>query len=96
VKSRDRLLKSFSPKPSGGVPAVVVGGGGLGKRSSVSVGWEELGCEEGSFKCLVHTLIAALLLSNVLVTCEDVLLVATATNMLHTGGSSINFNASIW
>jgi hypothetical protein len=48
------------------VPAVVVGGGGLGKRSSVSVGWEELGCEEGSFKCLVHTLIAALLLSNVL------------------------------
>jgi hypothetical protein len=36
VKSRDRLLITFSPKPSE-VPAAAVGGGGLGKRrSSVS------------------------------------------------------------
>ena len=36
MKFHDRLLMSFSPKPSRGAPAVIVGGGGLGNRSSVS------------------------------------------------------------
>jgi hypothetical protein len=30
----------------------------LGKRSSVSVGWEELGCEEGSF-CILLSRVAS-------------------------------------